>query len=233
MFLLRAQNLGFMGARRLAGRPDGEIENLPEAATVATVSVRTVSVGQFLMTRSELKLRVCFATQVYVANVPILETTLTCSKGSIGVNTKFGASLDGIGTKWYDLYGVEIKLNSLKEDGTMSWVVISRDIERYVLELALNHVDPMRFDQHTMSSARPRAWTMPPISSTSSSSRTDAPVPMEHRGWEHIPRVKRVEETRYPVSKKNVEFAASSLRSFANKTVLQFKRSQFPDVASR
>ena len=128
----------------------------------------------------------------------------------------------------------------MKEDGTMSWVVISRDIERYVLELALDHADPMRFDQHTMSSARPGARTMPPISSTSSSSRTDAPVPMEHGGWEHIARVKRVEEIRYPVSKKNVEFAASSLWSFANKTVLewnqllfQFKRSHFPDVASR
>ena len=34
-----------------------------------------------------------------------------------------------------DIYGVEIKIDSLERDGMESWVVISRGIERYVTEL--------------------------------------------------------------------------------------------------
>ena len=64
----------------LAQRRDEEIENLPEAARLATVRedarfVRTVSLGQFCMTRSEVG--VCTATQVYAENIHILETSLT------------------------------------------------------------------------------------------------------------------------------------------------------------
>ena len=43
----------------------------------------------------------------------------------------------------HNRYEVEIKLNSLMYDGTKSWVVISRSIERYFTELALDHNEPI------------------------------------------------------------------------------------------
>ena len=87
--------------------------------------------------------------QVYAENVHILETTLTPAKR---INTKCGLVLDVIVTKRYDMYGVEIKINSMKRDGTESWVVISRGTELFLTDLAPDYVDSMCVDQHTLSS---------------------------------------------------------------------------------
>ena len=83
------------------------------------------------------------------------------------------------------MYGLEIKIDPWKEMNTDSSVVIYRSSERYVRELTLDYVDSMRVDQQNGSSARPGAWTMQPI--TSSSFRNDAPISMEQRTWEHKP----------------------------------------------
>ena len=67
----------------------------------------------------------------------------------------------------------------MKRDGTKSWVVISRGIERYVTELALDHLEPMRVDNHTVGPGTTSGLDVAPTAPTSSSSKTGAPVPME------------------------------------------------------
>ena len=42
----------------------------------------------------------------------------------------------------------------MQRDGTKSLVVFSRGIERYVTECALDYVDSMRNDTHTVSSGK-------------------------------------------------------------------------------
>ena len=81
-----------------------------------------------------------------------------CPKGSNAVNTRFGPALDAVVTKKRDMYGVEIKIDSMKRAGSESRVVICRGIERHVTEL-------------TVILGKPGAWTLRTIASTSSSSR--------------------------------------------------------------
>ena len=100
------------------------------------------------------------------------------------------------------LYGIELKISPAKTDETDSGVVISTDTKLYVTELALDHVKPMRFDQNTVGSVRLAAWTMQPTASTSYSSRTGAPTPMELRNWEHKLAIDQVDESCYPVPKR-------------------------------
>ena len=54
----------------------------------------------------------------------------------------------------YHRYGVEIKNGSMMNDGTESWVVITRGLTRYVTELALDHTEPMRGEENTPSGGR-------------------------------------------------------------------------------
>ena len=58
------------------------------------------------------------------------------------------------------MYGAEIKSYSMERDGTESWVVISRGIERYVTECTLDHVDSTRDDTHIIGSERCGALRM-------------------------------------------------------------------------
>ena len=62
----------------------------------------------------------------------------------------------------------------MKRDGTKSWVVFSRGIERYVTELALDHTEPKRLDENTLSIGRLVAWKSQ--SSASSSSQIGSPI---------------------------------------------------------
>ena len=54
-------------------------------------------------------------------------------------------------TKRYDLHGIEIMIDSIVDYGTQSSVVISRDVEWYVTELALDHPDPIHHEEGPMS----------------------------------------------------------------------------------
>ena len=52
-----------------------------------------------------------------------------CANGLFGVSTKFDPAVDVSVIRRYDVYGVEIKISSMKRDGTESCVVITRGIE--------------------------------------------------------------------------------------------------------
>ena len=42
--------------------------------------------------------------------------------------------------------GIEIKIQSMQNDGTDSWLVISRNVDKYVTECTIDHVDAMLDD---------------------------------------------------------------------------------------
>ena len=58
-------------------------------------------------------------------------------KDIINNNTKIGPVLEVLVTKHFDRDGIGMKIDSLVNDVTQSWVVISRDVEKYVTELPL------------------------------------------------------------------------------------------------
>ena len=74
--------------------------------------------------------------------------------GSSGVNTKFGSTIEVIVTNKHDMYGEEITIDSTQRDGTKSWVAICRSMYRYVTECALDVVDSVRDDTHTLLARR-------------------------------------------------------------------------------
>ena len=72
--------------------------------------VRTVSVCQFFMTRSELGLSMFGDSRVCRDNTHLRDHPDAHPSGSIDVKGTFGPSLDVLVTKRHDLYGKEIKI---------------------------------------------------------------------------------------------------------------------------
>ena len=54
-------------------------------------------------------------------------------------------------TKLFDRYKIEIKIDSGQEDGTQSWMVISRCVDKYVTELAVHQTKPIHYDEASSS----------------------------------------------------------------------------------
>ena len=76
------------------------------------------------------------------------------TKGVIGNDTRIGPAPCVVVTRRYNWYGVEIKIDSRMNDGTTCWVVIRRCVERYVKALAMEHTEPMRVDESTLSTVK-------------------------------------------------------------------------------
>ena len=56
-------------------------------------------------------------------------------KGWIRGNTKIGPVLEVKVTNYLERDGIEVKIGSMQNDGSQSWIVISRGIIKYVTEL--------------------------------------------------------------------------------------------------
>ena len=57
-------------------------------------------------------------------------------------NTKLGSVLEVLVTKHLGRYGIETVFDATEEDGSQSWVVMGRSVEKYVTELALDRPQP-------------------------------------------------------------------------------------------
>ena len=82
------------------------------------------------------------------------------TKGVIGNDTRIGPAPGVVVARRYNRYGAEIKIDSRIDDGTTCWVVICRGVERYVKALALDHTEPMRVDESTLSTVKLVAFSM-------------------------------------------------------------------------
>ena len=140
--------------------------------------------------------------QVYVENTFVLEIILRPTpKDRLESIQELAQPLTlFIANIVHGMYGVEINIQSMQRDGTESWVVISRGIEKYVVECIIDHVEAMHDDSQDLSTEKSAASVEhkgAPLSRTTE----DAPIPMSQKNGVHIPAVKHTEELCYMVSK--------------------------------
>ena len=105
-------------------------------------------------------------------------------KGAIRGNTKFGPVLEVKVTKDFDLSGIEIKIDSLQKDGTQSWIVISRGVNKYATELLEENRRPINYE-----GASPSAGTLAAMEQKEQftpSSSSSATLPIDQRKWNDI-----------------------------------------------
>ena len=67
---------------------------------------------------------------------------------------KLWPALEPLFTRHFDRCGIEIEIDEMKRVGTQSCVVISRSVEKYVTEHALDHTQPMHHDEMSASAGR-------------------------------------------------------------------------------
>ena len=123
--------------------------------------------------------------------------------GVIGNNTKLEPVHDVVATVQYGGYGVEVEMDSLAKDGSQSWVVISRSVERYVTKLYLDCTEPMQVDTSTLGTEKLVAlipWKGQ-RGASSSSQQDDAHVPIGHWECEVTHSVDKLVKVSYPISK--------------------------------
>ena len=83
-------------------------------------------------------------------------------------------------------YGIEIKNDSIENDGSHSWTVISRELNKYANELPEENEKSNHSEEMTTDTARPVATKQkeqytPPLSSLST-----IVVPIDQRKWKDI-----------------------------------------------
>ena len=78
-------------------------------------------------------------------------------KGFIRGHTRSGLAREDKSTKHFDRHGIEITINSAQKDGTQSWIVISRSIEKYVTELSEENKKPILHEEASSSTGKPVA----------------------------------------------------------------------------
>ena len=136
-------------------------KNPPEDLQSAMVSAdagftRNISEGQYFMTISDV-------------HVESRGTTISCRehsyprnhertdpKGLIRGTPKMDFVRGIVVIKIFGRYRIEILIDSMGEDGTQSRVAVTRSVERYATELALNHTKPVHCDEGSAVDRTPR-----------------------------------------------------------------------------
>ena len=146
--------------------------------------VSVVEVGQYYVTRN--------ASEVLVRSVACREYTLprddpaSEARGWIQGNTRIGPILEVTTSFQHFKFGVEVRIQSMKEDNSQSWVRISYGTIRYVN----NYIK-----YNTQSLARPQEEEAEPASSEVIAARSKAkgkPQPRESSGTTTIPFNERI-----------------------------------------
>ena len=100
----------------------------------------TVAQGQFCVTRSAMELKGHDAISPCREYTHSRDDDKSYPKGITGN----GARVDVLVTEQCNRYGIEMRIESLVQDGSQSWVVISRGVERQVTELSLDCFESVR-----------------------------------------------------------------------------------------
>ena len=119
-------------------------------------------------------------------------------KGLIRGNTKVGSEMEVKVTNHLEHHGIEIMIDSMQNDGSQSWIVISRRMDKCVNELPEETGKSCHFELVTPGAGRPLATKQkeqptPPLSSLST-----IVVPIDQRKWKVIPAVDYVEKDPCP-----------------------------------
>ena len=108
------------------------------------------------------------------------------TKGWIRGNTMIGLVLKGTINYHQSWYGIEIRIVSLPDDGSQSWVMISTGLNMYVTEMPDHKPDDEqenRDDTSGVSAGRLDAEARPKQTSLSTSSSQGNQVPLHGREW--------------------------------------------------
>ena len=116
----------------------------------------------------------------------------SCAKGWIRSNERFGPVLEVKVCKTIRGYSVEVKIPSLFEDRTTSWIKIVSGVEKYVREA-------MPIQEREEASVRPAAKAKPILKPSSTSNPNF--IPMKDRKWIDIEVQKSKEQHCYQMSK--------------------------------
>ena len=127
------------------------------------------------------------AGQAHVKNKRTLEIP---TEKIIRGNTKIGPVSEVKITKQCDRRGIAIKIDSMQKDGTQSWRVFSRRVDKYVTELSEENKKPIHFEEASSSTGQPVAMEQRQqlIPSSSSSS----PLRIQQPKWKDISAVPKV-----------------------------------------
>ena len=121
--------------------------------------------------------------QGHVKNTSPRDDERSIPKGWVRGNTKGGPVLQVNVTNYLERYGIEIKTDSMQNDGSQSWIVISRGMNKYVSELPEENGKSIHHEEATTSTGRP----------------------IDQRNWKDIPDMDHVDE-------RSLSFNVSSSR---------------------
>ena len=101
-------------------------------------------------------------------------------------------------------YEIEIKVDSMQNDGSQSWIVTSRGIDKYVNELPEDNKKPVHYEDVASSAGKLVAIKQQEqfIPSSSSSSSSSTMMPINQRKWNDISAVEKLDDTSYKISKQ-------------------------------
>ena len=123
-------------------------------------------------------------------------------KGWIRWNTKIDPVLEVEVTNFLERYEIEVKIDSMQNDGSQSWIVISRGINRYVTDLPEENEKLIHYEELALGAKKPIATKQQELSIPSSSSSSSTLLPIGQRKWHDIPAVGYIDEESLKISKK-------------------------------
>ena len=127
------------------------------------------------------------AVQAHVENIRTLEIP---TQKIIRGDTKIGPVLEVKIRKQRDRRGIAIKIDSMHKDGTQSWIVFSRRVDKYVTELSEENKKPIHYEEASSSTGQlvavERRQQLLPSSSSSSH------LPIQQPKWKDISAVPKV-----------------------------------------
>ena len=180
-----------------------------------------VEVGQYFVTRNASEFQQTVACREYT---PPRDDKASQPKGWIRANMRIGPVLEVTTSFQHFKYGIEIRIKSVNQDDSHSWVRISYGTVKYVIDSIQdnteNLADPQEEEDVPTSSgvvaARSKAKAKPqPRESTGATT-----IPLSERVWIDIEPSKQDLES-YNLSKKVIIFF-DTIRSYIEKKMEQF-----------
>ena len=123
-------------------------ENLPEDVRVNKASddagfISKVSPGQCFVTIHDIELAGFGCAGSCREYTSLRDDKRSNPKGWIRGNTEIGPVLKVKATNYLERVGIEVKIGSMRNDGSQSWIVISRGIDKYVTVLPEENEKPI------------------------------------------------------------------------------------------
>ena len=106
-------------------------------------------------------------------------------------------------TNYLECCGIEVKIDSMQNDGTQSWIVISKGINKYVTELPEENKKPIHihYEEVARGAPKPVARKQHEQFVLSSSSSSSTIMLIDQRKWNDIRAVGNIEEKSFKISK--------------------------------